>query len=317
MLYIWLILYVFDILAKLLIFVENINIMMKSMTGFGKAELELPNKKVNIEIKTLNSKQVDLNTRMPGIYRGKDLEIRSLLSSKLERGKIDFSIFVEHSGEGVNFSINKGLANQYYGAIKELADTLNQPNFSNYLPIILKMPDVMKPEREDFNEEEWVQIEKAIIDALIQVDEFRTQEGQSLKDEFHTRIHTIMDLLIAVEPFEKERIEYVRARMKKNMSDFIEDGKVDQNRFEQELIYYIEKIDITEEKVRLKKHCDYFLESMIDESAGGKKLNFISQEIGREINTLGSKANDVSIQKLVIQMKDELEKIKEQLFNIL
>jgi len=290
---------------------------MKSMTGFGKAELELPNKKISIEIKTLNSKQVDLNTRMPGIYRGKDLEIRALLTNKLERGKIDFSIYVEQNGDGVDFSINKGLATQYYSAIKELADTLDQPNFSNYLPIILKMPDVMKPEKENFDEEEWAQIEKAIIDALIQVDEFRTQEGQSLKDEFLMRIHTIMDLLIAVEPFETKRIDYVRARMKKNMNDFIEDGKVDQNRFEQELIYYIEKIDITEEKVRLKKHCDYFLESMIDESAGGKKLNFISQEIGREVNTLGSKANDVDMQKIVIQMKDELEKIKEQLFNIL
>ncbi len=291
--------------------------MMKSMTGFGKTELELPNKKITIEIKTLNSKQVDLNTRMPGIYRGKDLEIRALLSNKLERGKIDFSIYVEYTGDGVNFAINKGLANQYYGAIKELADAIDQPNFSNYLPIILKMPDVIKPEREDFNDDEWAIIEKSIIDALIQVDDFRTQEGQGLKNEFLSRIQSILDLLIAIEPFEKERIEYVRARMKKNMSDFIEDGKVDQNRFEQELIYYIEKIDITEEKVRLKKHCDYFLESMKDDNAGGKKLNFISQEIGREVNTLGSKANDVNIQKLVIQMKDELEKIKEQLFNIL
>ena len=287
------------------------------MTGFGKAELELENKKVTIEIKTLNSKQVDLNTRMPGLYRGKDLEIRALLSNKLERGKIDFSIYVENTGNGVSFAINKGLANQYYEAIKELADTINQPNFNNYLPIVLKMPDVMKPERENFNEEEWKVIEKSIIDALIQVDEFRMQEGASLESEFISRIQSIMDLLVAVEPYEKERIEYVKERIHKNLTDFVEDGKVDQNRFEQEMIYYIEKIDITEEKVRLKKHCDYFLESMQDGNAGGKKLNFISQEIGREVNTLGSKANDVNIQKLVIQMKDELEKIKEQLFNIL
>lgn len=290
---------------------------MKSMTGFGKAELELENKKVTIEIKTLNSRQTDLNTRIPGIYRGKELEVRALLSNKLERGKIDFSIFVEHTGDAINYSINKPLANQYYETIKDLAGAINQHNFTNYLPIILKMPDVMKPEREDFNEEEWKIIEKSIIDALIQVDEFRTQEGQSLEKEFVSRIQSILELLKAIEPFEKERIEHVKTRLRKNLNEFIEDTKVDQNRFEQELIYYIEKIDITEEKVRLKKHCDYFLESMKDDNAGGKKLNFISQEIGREINTLGSKANDVNIQKLVIQMKDELEKTKEQLFNIL
>ncbi len=302
---------------NLLIFAENFTIMMKSMTGFGKAELELNNKKITIEIKTLNSKQVDLNTRLPSIYRGKELEIRALLSNKLERGKIDFSIFVEHTGDSINYTINKALAKDYYEAIKDLANEIHQQNFSSYLPLVLKMPDVMKPEKEDFNEEEWKVIEQHIIDALIQVDEFRTQEGQSLENEFCSHIECILDLLSQVEPFERERIEYVKERLYKNLSEFMEDSKVDQNRFEQELIYYLEKLDITEEKVRLKKHCDYFLESMKDETTSGKKLNFISQEIGREINTLGSKANDVDIQKLVIQMKDELEKIKEQLFNIL
>jgi uncharacterized protein (TIGR00255 family) len=291
--------------------------MIKSMTGFGKTELELPNKKITIEIKTLNSRQTDLNTRVPNIYRIKELEIRALLSNKLVRGKIDFNIYVEHSGENFNYSINKGLANQYYKAIKDLATELNQPNFSNYLPIILKMPDVMKTEKEDFDEEEWKIIEKLIVDALIQVDEFRTQEGQSLESEFTSRINTILNLLEAVTPYEEARINQVKKRLMKNLNEFKEDVKFDQNRFEQEMIYYIEKIDITEEKVRLKKHCDYFLENLNDESAGGKKLNFISQEIGREINTLGSKANDVNLQKIVIQMKDELEKIKEQLFNIL
>ena len=175
----------------------------------------------------------------------------------------------------------------------------------------------MKPEREDFNEDEWKVIEKSIVDALIMVDEFRTQEGLSLQQEIINRIDIIKKLLISVEPFEEARITHVRERIAKNLNDFVEDAKVDQNRFEQELIFYIEKMDITEEKVRLSKHCDYFLETINEEGGLGKKLNFISQEIGREINTLGSKANDVDIQKLVIQMKDELEKIKEQLFNIL
>jgi uncharacterized protein (TIGR00255 family) len=291
--------------------------MIKSMTGFGKAELELPNKKITIEIKTLNSRQTDLNTRVPSMYRIKELEVRALLSNKLVRGKMDFNIYVEHNGENFNYSINKGLASQYYEAIKDLATELNQPNFSNYLPIILKMPDVMKTEKEDFDEEEWKIIEKSIIDALIQVDEFRTQEGQSLESEFTSRINIILNLLKAVTPHEEVRINQVKERLMRNLNEFKEDVKFDQNRFEQEMIYYLEKIDITEEKVRLRKHCDYFLESLSDESAGGKKLNFISQEIGREINTLGSKANDVNLQKIVIQMKDELEKIKEQLFNIL
>ncbi len=291
--------------------------MIKSMTGFGKAELELPSKKITIEIKSLNSKQIDLNTRVPSIYRGKELEVRALLSNKLVRGKIDFSIFVEHTGDTINYSINKGLATKYYEAIQDLAEEINQQNFSNYLPIVLKMPDVLKTEKEDFNEEEWVIIERSIVDALIQVDEFRTQEGQGLEKEFNNHIQIILDLLDSIEPHEKARIEQVKERIQRNLKEISEDVKFDQNRFEQELIYYIEKIDITEEKVRLKKHCDYFLETMNDEMAGGKKLNFISQEIGREINTLGSKANDVSLQKIVIQMKDELEKIKEQLFNIL
>lgn len=291
--------------------------MIKSMTGFGKAEFELPNKKISIEIKTLNSKQIDLNTRVPSLYRGKELEIRSLLNKNLVRGKIDFSIYVEFTGETINYTINKALAAQYYEAIKDLASDIHQQNFNNYLPIILKMPDVMKTEKENFNEEEWKIIEANIIDALIQVDEFRSQEGSGLEDEFKSHISQIISLLDSIEPFEKERIEMIKDKLLRNLKDLKEDIKFDQNRFEQELIYYIEKIDITEEKVRLRKHCNYFLESLDNEEAGGKKLNFISQEIGREINTLGSKANDVNLQKIVIQMKDELEKIKEQLFNIL
>lgn len=291
--------------------------MMKSMTGFGKSELELPTKKVTIEVKSLNSKQIDLNTRMPGIYRVKELEIRALLSSKLERGKVDFSIFVESTGETLNHTFNSELAANYYREIKRIAKEIEQEDFNNYLPLVLKMPDVMKVEREDFNEEEWVLIEKSMHEAINALNEFRLQEGQSLSSEFKTRIEIILDFLVQVTPYEEARIKVVKERIHKNLTEFSKDHKVDQNRFEQEMIYYIEKFDITEEKVRLLKHCTYFLESMDVDGSMGKKLGFICQEIGREINTLGSKANDVDLQKIVIQMKDELEKIKEQLLNIL
>ncbi|MCP4550575.1 MAG: YicC family protein [Bacteroidetes bacterium] len=291
--------------------------MIKSMTGFGKTELELGNKKVIIEIKTLNSKQIDINTRMPSAIRTKELEIRSLLSAKLERGKIDFSINFEQTGESIDYTFNKEMAKKYYEEIRSLASEINQTEFSNYLPIVLKMPDVLKPSKEDLDKDSWERIEKSIVDALIQVDEFRTQEGAHLQEDIVSRINGITGLLDEVEPFENERINQIKTRIHKKLKEMQQDLKIDQNRFEQELIYYLEKIDITEEKVRLNKHCDYFLESLEIEGSLGKKLNFISQEIGREINTLGSKANDVSIQKIVIQMKDELEKIKEQLFNIL
>lgn len=290
---------------------------MKSMTGFGKSELELPNKKVTIEVKSLNSKQIDLNTRMPGIYRGKELEIRALLSSKLERGKVDFSIYVESTGESLSHSFNKELAANYYREIKKIAEEIEQENFNNYLPLVLKMPDVMKVEREDFDENEWIIIEKSLHEAIEELNNFRLQEGEALSKDIKNRINIILDLLVQVTPHEKARIKVVKERIHKKLIEFSEDHKVDQNRFEQEMIYYIEKFDITEEKVRLHKHCTYFLESMLNEGAIGKKLGFICQEIGREINTLGSKANDVDLQKIVIQMKDELEKIKEQLLNIL
>lgn len=290
---------------------------MKSMTGFGKSELELPNKKVTIEVKSLNSKQIDLNTRMPAVYRGKELEIRALLSSRLERGKVDFSIFVESTGETLNHTFDKELAANYYREIKRIAEEIEQEKFNNYLPLVLKMPDVMKVVREDFNEEEWKVIEKSVLEAIEELNEYRLQEGRALSEEFTNRIQIIMDLLVQVPPYEEARIKVVKERIHKNLSEFSNDHKVDQNRFEQEMIYYIEKFDITEEKVRLHKHCTYFLESMNNEGPIGKKLGFICQEIGREINTLGSKANDVDLQKIVIQMKDELEKIKEQLLNIL
>ena len=291
--------------------------MIKSMTGYGKAESELENKKVTIEIKTLNSKQLDINTRMPSVYRPKELEIRNMLSEKLERGKIELGIHLEQTGDALSHSLNKPLAKKYFEEVQQLATEIGQVEFTDYLPIILKMPDVLKVDKEDFNEEEWVILKKQIYNAIGRVDEFRLQEGTLLQKDISTRVQKILDLLIDVEPFEKARIEQIKNRIHKNLEGLQSDTNFDQNRFEQELIYYLEKIDITEEKVRLKQHGDYFLETINGEGSLGKKLGFISQEIGREINTLGSKANEVNMQKIVIQMKDELEKIKEQLFNIL
>ncbi len=290
--------------------------MSKSMTGFGKAESELENKKIIVEIKTLNSRQVDLNTRMPNVYRHKELEIRNLLSKRLRRGKIELNIHLEQTGDSSNFTLNKALAKKYYEEVKELAEEINLTEFENYLPIVLKMPEVLKAEKEDVKDEEWKILESTIAKAIIRVDEFRIREGTNLQKDISQRVHKIMELLLQVESFEAVRIDQIKSRIQKNLSN-LPDTEIDQNRFEQELIYYLEKIDITEEKVRLKQHCDYFLETIEGKGSLGKKLGFISQEIGREVNTLGSKANEVNIQKIVIQMKDELEKIKEQLFNIL
>ncbi len=291
--------------------------MIKSMTGYGKAVLELSAKKITIEIKTLNSKQIDINTRIPSIFKEKELDIRSLISSQLERGKIDFSIYLENTGEETIYAINKKLAKAYYEDLKELAHEINQHNFSSYLPVVLKMPEVLRPDIEELKEDEWKQIERTIVDALIQVDEYRTGEGESLEKDFVKRTSNISTLLEEITPFEKNRMDTYRQRINKNLTEFLEQNQVDKNRFEQELIYYLEKLDVTEEKVRLKNHCEYFLETLQEPVSAGKKLSFISQEMGREINTLGSKANDADMQRIVVKMKDELEKIKEQLYNIL
>ncbi len=291
--------------------------MIKSMTGFGKVVLELTDKKLTIEIKTLNSKQLDINTRIPNPYKEKEPEIRSLLSRKLGRGKIEFNIYIENTEVSINYSFNKSMAKKYYEELKALSTEINQENFSNYLPLIVKMPDVLYPEKEEFNENDWAKIKKSINDTLDQVNEFRIDEGKLLENDFIKRIKYIKQLLLDVNSFEEKRITNFKERINKNLNEISDKVIIDRNRFEQEIIYYIEKLDITEEKVRLEKHCDYFLETLNAEISSGKKLNFISQEIGREINTLGSKANDVDIQKIVVQMKDELEKIKEQLLNIL
>ena len=291
------------------------------MTGFGKSVLEMDTKKLTVEIKSLNSKQLDINTRIAGPYREKELEIRAELSRAIERGKVDFSIYVDSIGEVAGMAINKPLVRKYYRDLRELAIELNEPDNLALLPVIARMPEVIKAEREELDETEWQQVISAIREALAQFDAFRLQEGALLEKDMVKRVAIILQLLQEVEPFEKRRIVLLRERMMRNQAEYREANtnteKFDENRFEQEMFYFLEKLDITEEKVRLRKHCDYFGETLADPASNGRKLGFIMQEIGREINTLGSKANDADMQKIVVQMKDELEKIKEQMLNIL
>ena len=291
------------------------------MTGFGKSTVEIGTKKLTVEIKSLNSKQIDINTRIAGPFREKELEIRAELSRTIERGKVDFSIYIDNIGDTAGMAINKPLIRKYYQDLRELAIELNEPEDLALLPVIARMPDVIKAEREELDETEWQQLNLTIHEALGHFDDFRMQEGALLEKDMVKRIALILQLLKEVEPFEKRRIVMLRERMMRNQAEYREANvnteKFDENRFEQELFYFLEKLDITEEKVRLRKHCDYFGETLADPASGGRKMGFILQEIGREINTLGSKANDADIQKIVVQMKDELEKIKEQTLNIL
>jgi uncharacterized protein (TIGR00255 family) len=291
--------------------------MMKSMTGFGKALAEVSGKKINVEIRSLNSKQLDLNFRIPYIYKEKELELRSEVSKQVERGKVDVSIYLESIQDVMPVAINKTLARFYYNELKSLSEELKEKD-QNLLPLVLKMPEVLKGEKEivELDEAEWKEIKKAVDQAIEAFQKFRSDEGRTLAKEFKSRIAIIASLLLEVVKLDGLRITNIKERIKTNLAEAIDKDKIDQNRFEQELIYYIEKLDITEEKLRLKTHLDYFTVTL-EELAAGRKLGFITQEIGREINTIGSKANDSGIQKLVVQMKDELEKIKEQLLNVL
>ena len=289
--------------------------MLKSMTGYGKASAEFSGKKINVEIRSVNSKQLDLNLRTPYVYREKEGEIRTEVSKSIERGKADISVYVESGKEASTAIINKTLAKMYHKELKALAKDVKETN-ANILSLVMKMPDVMKAEREDLDEKEWKLVKSTLDKALRAFNKFRADEGKTLEKEFNTRLNGILTLLQEVEKVDPQRIKNIRERVLRNINEFVEKEKIDSNRFEQEMIYYLEKIDVTEEKLRLKTHCDYFLNTM-KEDAPGRKLGFISQEIGREINTLGSKANDAAIQKIVVQMKDELEKIKEQLLNVL
>lgn len=286
--------------------------MIASMTGFGKAVLELPEKKITIEIRSLNSKTLDLNTRIPSFYREKELEIRNLISEKVQRGKVDFSMQVELNPAARNQKVNADLIKSYIAEFKNITPDVTD---GELLPVVMRLPDVISYTQDDLGEEEWNQIRARIIEAIDALNQFRLDEGKVLEKYLTLNLNNILDLLTQVDPFEKERIETIKERFNKRLEELKVD--VDQNRFEQELVFYLEKFDITEEKVRLKNHCEYFLTELAGTESNGKKLGFISQEIGREINTLGSKSNHSEMQKIVVQMKDELEKIKEQSLNIL
>jgi len=295
--------------------------MIISMTGYGKAMAELPGKKLLIEIKSLNSKGLDLSVKLPGAFREKEMEIRALLSQRLDRGKIELYVSSEKSADAVAFSVNKPLFLQYYQELKSLLAELKEEDRTGLLTFILKIPDVLQNEKAEFEETDWTILEGGIESALQSVEEFRTAEGRILETDIRSRVQLILDLLDSIEPFENKRLNDIRERIRTGFQNITKSDllqtKPDENRFEQELIYYLERLDITEEKVRLKKHCDYFIGTLNEPDSQGKKLGFVTQEMGREINTIGSKANDAGIQKIVVQMKDELEKIKEQLLNIL
>jgi uncharacterized protein (TIGR00255 family) len=286
------------------------------MTGFGKRTCELSHKNIIIQLRALNSKQLDVYTKMPGLYKEKDLEIRKLIAKELVRGKIELSFYIENTGEESNYRLNKELAKHYYEELSDLEKTLGIKQ-SEYLSVLLKMPDVLKTELQELDETEWKKIRESMVSALKELNAYRENEGKAMEKDIVMRIKKILELLTAVEPHEKKRLETVKERITTDLKKYLTDASVDKNRFEQEMFYYIEKMDITEEKVRLKKHCEYFLEIVEQDIPTGKKLGFVSQEIGREINTLGSKANNVELQQIVVNMKDELEKIKEQLLNIL
>lgn len=287
------------------------------MTGFGKAECELSDRKVIIEIKTLNSKSLDIYTKIPGMYREKELEIRNELSKILQRGKIEFVLYYEYTNESKATTINSAVVKSYINQLSLLAKDLNISSNDQLLQIAMRLPDTLNTEREEINENDWKLVLETIVKAINQVDKFRIQDGNQLKEEFNNRIDLIEKYKNDVVPFEKARIEKLKIKLKENLRAWLDEKDIDKNRFEQEIIYYLEKIDISEEKARLSNHCKYFKEVMDDVEPSGKKLGFITQEIGREINTLGSKANDSDIQKIVVLMKDELEKIKEQVLNIL
>jgi uncharacterized protein (TIGR00255 family) len=291
--------------------------MLKSMTGYGRATAEILETTFSAEIKTLNSKQFDLMLRIPSDFKDKEIEVRKLLSQKLERGKVDCTITIGGNEHIEKVFINKSVAENYYAELLELQKSLGLQDQTSMLSTLLKMPDVLQTKSETPDEEQWQHIYALIDQAIENCNLSRQQEGEKLKSEFEQHIQSILDLLDQISPFEEERLQKIREKFRKELEASFENDNIDENRYEQEIIYYIEKIDITEEKVRLKSHCDYFLQTLGQGESCGKKLAFIGQEIGREINTLGSKANHWNIQRIVVLMKDELEKIKEQLFNIL
>ena len=286
--------------------------MIHSMTGFGKASLQLPTKKITVEIKSLNSKGLDLNTRMPSVFREMELGLRNQISQRLERGKVDFSLYVEVTGEETTSKINVPIVKGYINQMKAVIPNADE---TELMKMAVRMPDALKTERDEIDENEWKQIQTVIDEALENIANFRKDEGASLEKEFQLRISNINNLMNEAVSYDAERVETVKTRLRTALEEL--QVNVDENRFEQELIFYLEKYDITEEKVRLGNHLNYFLETLNGTEANGRKLGFITQEMGREINTMGSKSNHTEMQKLVVMMKDELEKIKEQVLNVL
>ncbi len=282
------------------------------MTGFGKATLQLPNKKVTVEVKSLNSKGLDLNVRIPSVYREMELDLRNQISNTLERGKIDFSLFIENTAEQTSTKVNVPIVKAY---IAQLREVYAQADETELMKMAVRMPDALKTEREEIDENDWDLIQNTINEALTNIQSFRISEGKSLETEFSNRIANIRKLMQETVALDSERIETVKTRLRTAIDEL--KATIDENRFEQELIFYLEKYDITEEKVRLENHLNFFLETLARNEANGRKLGFITQEMGREINTMGSKSNHAQMQKLVVQMKDELEKIKEQVLNVL
>lgn len=286
--------------------------MIHSMTGFGKACLQLPTKKITIEVKSLNSKNLDLNVRLPLSYREKELALRNQIALELERGKVDFSLFCEITAEETSSKINAPIVLAYIDQMKAI---IPDADATELMKMAVRMPDALKVERSDFDEAEWKEIEVVINEAIQNMKAFRVSEGKSLEDDFRARIGHIFAYMDQVSLLDKERIVSVKERLRANLNEL--QLTIDENRFEQEVIYYLEKLDITEEKVRLSKHLEYFLETLNGSEANGRKLGFIAQEMGREINTMGSKSNHAEMQQIVVRMKDELEKIKEQVLNVL
>jgi len=284
-----------------------------SMTGFGKAILQLPAKKITIEVKSLNSKQLDINVRMPSFYKEKESPIRQKLAEELNRGKIDLNFYSEVTGAEKAPRVNRTLVAEY---IKQLKDIMNETQVEgDIMAAVMRLPDVMQPAEDEVDEEEWKAIQQVVHQAVEQLNSFRADEGATLKTDLDKRIAVIREKLTGIDEHEEDRVKRIKEKLSRGLAEIAE--KPDENRYEQELIYYLEKLDVTEEKVRLKSHLDYFEQLLNEGGPIGKKLGFISQEIGREINTMGSKANHAAMQKLVVEMKDELEKIKEQVLNIL
>ncbi|MFE3867665.1 YicC/YloC family endoribonuclease [Flavobacterium sp. LS2P90] len=286
--------------------------MIQSMTGFGKATLQLPTKKITVEVKSLNSKGLDLNVRMPSLYREMELGLRNQIALKLERGKVDFSIFIESTAEQTSTKVNVPIVKAYINQLREVYADADE---TELMKMAVRMPDTMKIERDEIDENDWIQIQTVIEEAVQNILNFRRDEGMSLEKEFQLRIGNIRQYMTEALALDPERVQAIKDRLQTAIAEL--KVNVDENRFEQELIYYLEKLDITEEKVRLTNHLDYFLETINGTEANGRKLGFITQEMGREINTMGSKSNHAQMQKLVVQMKDELEKIKEQVLNVL